>query len=49
MRSSPLCLALAMVFLGSWEAPAGVRVEVEEEVYTLTPPNNGSGPLWSAG
>ena len=44
-----LALTLALGILGSVEARAGVRVEVEEEVYTFTPPNNGSGPLWSAG
>lgn len=51
MRALTLSLALALApgILGSVEARAGVRVEVEEDVYTFTPPNNGSGPLWSAG
>lgn len=26
-----------------------VRVEVEEDIYKMTPPNNGSGPFWSQG
>ena len=41
-------LVLSSLFLGSL-AIFDVEVLEEQDVYTLTPPNNGSGPLWSGG
>lgn len=52
----PLSVTLALALLAlpavvqsaSAAAPAPVVI-AEEAVYTLEPPNNGSGPMWSAG
>jgi hypothetical protein len=41
-------LVLSCLLLGSL-ATFDVEVIEEQDVYTLTPPNNGSGPLWSFG
>ncbi|HUW61184.1 MAG TPA: hypothetical protein VMZ06_09270 [Candidatus Bathyarchaeia archaeon] len=41
-------LVLSSLFLGSL-AIFDVEVLEERDVYTLTPPNNGSGPMWSGG
>ena len=35
--------------LAALEAPLGPVVEIEEELYTYEPPDNGSGPLWCKG
>ena len=47
-----IILTVAGIFLAPCGAPAevmGIKVEAEEDVYTIVPPNNGSGPLWSYG
>lgn len=33
----------------AWGVMPGVEVTAQEDVYSITPPNNGSGPLWSYG
>jgi hypothetical protein len=51
MTRFPLCLlALAQVAFSA-EPPAALQpvVEVEEDVYTYEPADNGSGPMWCAG
>lgn len=45
MTRLALLLAVATGFAGAVE----VRVVAEEDVYTYTNPNNGSGPMWSYG
>jgi len=47
-RLAILAISILLLPLAAAGAPA-VKVEVEEDVYTFTPPNNGSGPLWSYG
>ncbi|MCC6696571.1 MAG: hypothetical protein IT365_13150 [Candidatus Hydrogenedentes bacterium] len=47
---APLLAVLALTMMAAaQDAPLKVRVLVEEDVYTFTPPNNGSGPMWSFG
>ncbi|MCC6486976.1 MAG: hypothetical protein IT364_05705 [Candidatus Hydrogenedentes bacterium] len=44
----PTMPALADMAAAQGAAPS-VQVLAEEDVYTFTPPNNGSGPMWSFG
>ena len=54
MRITLVCIALALVptisprLVTSAETPMPV-VEIEEEVYSYQPANNGAGPMWCAG
>ncbi len=41
-------LSLGLILRANAQAPS-VRVTAEEDVYSFTPPDNGSGPLWSYG
>ncbi|MCX5770895.1 MAG: hypothetical protein NTZ09_11575 [Candidatus Hydrogenedentes bacterium] len=38
-----------LVLFGATAGAIEVEVVAEQDVYTLTPPNNGSGPMWSYG
>jgi hypothetical protein len=42
------CLALLMILAAS-AGDLSVTVAAEEDIFLFTPPNNGSGPLWSFG
>ncbi|HJN14689.1 MAG TPA: hypothetical protein QGH10_04330, partial [Armatimonadota bacterium] len=43
-----VCLLLAITAVAGAEPPSAV-VEVEEDVYTYEPADNGAGPLWCHG
>jgi len=43
------CFGVFLAMAGAASAAPTVTVGAEEVVYTFTPPNNGSGPLWSFG
>lgn len=49
MRLSMLFATVIAVAAVAQEELPTPAVEVEEEIYTLVPPDNGSGPLWSFG
>ncbi len=49
MRSGEFCMGLEGVIKMSDEKPLSPVVEVEEEVYSFTDPNNGAGPMWAHG
>ena len=43
------CVAALLVLASATAQAISVDVFAEEDVYTIVPPNNGSGPLWSYG
>lgn len=50
MKSATICLAvLCLPFSTLCAADLAPRVEVEEDVYSFTPANNGAGPMWCSG
>ena len=46
-RLIPLCVATTILFAA--EPPAQPTVEIEEDVYSFEPANNGAGPMWCRG